>query len=320
MSYGRSIVAVLLVVVGALLSAVWAISATAVRSIEDGTAGDALVASVLDSPQSADVVADQVIDALEDALDTPVGRTALAWGEQQVRDAVTTVVASDAVSEIIRERGSRAKDRLLRDLTDPDREPGAFVLRVNLSERINAMLAEVPVIGALLPEIQLPALSVEVISAEAFEDLRGLFAVMKALSTWGLWCAVVSLAAGIAVSRRWLVFGARALASVGAFAIALSLLLGAMGPSALAGLMPGGRDGGAGVLVEDLLAGVALGPLTHTLMVLGIIAAAGAVIWWGAVRGFRVGRDDGGGDGSPSAGQPRDEPGAGPVDLRTTSS
>lgn len=320
MAHGRSIAAVVLVVIGALLSAAWAISVTAVRSIEDGTAGDALVASVLESPQSADVVADQVIGALDEALDTPVAQAALALAEQQVRAAVVTVVSSDVVSELIREGGSRAKDRLLDELTDPDREPGAFVLRVDLSERINARLGEVPVIGGLLPAIQLPALTVEVISAEAFEDLRDLFAVMKTIATWGLWVAVVTVAAGIAVSRRWVVFGARALAGVGAFAVVLSLVLGSMGPSALAGLMPGGRDGGAGVLVEDLLADVALEPITHTLMVLGLVVGAGAVIWWAAVRAARTRRPDSGDDESPAGDQRRDEPGAGPVDLRTTSS
>ena len=195
--------AVVLVVIGTTLMVAWAFSVNAVRSIEDGTAGDRLVERALASPQYAELVADEATRALRDATDDPRAQAALVLLDQQIRDAVVAVASSDVAVGLINEGGDRVRDRLLAEVADPAREPGPFVLRIDVAERVNARLADVPLIGGVVPAVSLPVFTVDVMSAQSFEDLRTIFAAMQSLATWGLWLGIAAVAAGIGLAPRW---------------------------------------------------------------------------------------------------------------------
>ncbi|MFW7415765.1 hypothetical protein [Demequina sp. SO4-18] len=318
----RAVGAVALVAIGATFIVAWAVSVNAVRSIEDGTAGDQLAENAFASPQVSELIADEVVASLRDEVSDPRAQAALIVLDRQIRDAVQAIASSDVVAGLMSQGGERIRDRFVAEVADPAREPGPFVLSIDVAQGVNSRLADVPVVGGALPTVSLPVLTVEAISEQAFEDVRSVYATMQFLAAWGVWIGITALAAGIGLAPRRRTFGPWALAAVGSSLVALALIAGAAGPAALASLLPGGRDGGTGILVEQVLGGDTLAPIAELLMVVGVVGVAIAALWKGVVRAAGA-RDteavEGGGPG-PASAQVSAAGGGGAVDFRTTSS
>lgn len=284
MKYVRIVGSAFLVLLGSMLIVVWALSLQAVRSIEDGTAAEKLVTTTLESPQTADFVADQVQAALAEQIDSQAGDIALVLLDDQIHDGLVAFLQSDAFLTTVKTTGNAAQDRLLAAISDPDREPGPLAIDIELGSRINTAIDSIPVVGGFIPDIDFPEYSVEIVDAATFEDVRSGYAAMTWAATWFIWIGLVFIAAGVAVAPRWRRFLPRALVAAGLVGIAIALVLGTMGPRTVAAFMPGGRDGGLGTLVEDVVGDAALAPVTDILLTLGLIALALAAVWALAVR------------------------------------
>ncbi|WP_084103380.1 hypothetical protein [Demequina sp. NBRC 110056] len=306
----RVITSAFLVLLGSMMMVVWALAVNTVASIEDGSAADQLTARVLESPATADLVADQVQRMLEERIEGQVGGIALELLDEEIRELVVSVVGSDLVTGALSAGADRVQNRLFDEVSDPERTPGPFVIAVDLGERVNGRIDEVPVVGPLIPDIDLPEYEVEVIDAATFEDVRTGYSALTFAATWFVWIGLALIVGGIAAAPRWRWFLPRALVGAGALGLAIAFALGAVGPSTLASFMPGGADGGAGVLVEDVVATTALGPIVDVLMVLGIVALGIAALFWLLVRFVPALRDR-----EPSSRGPEVEPEADTLEL-----
>ncbi|MFV0634882.1 hypothetical protein [Demequina sp.] len=287
----RVIGSAFLVLLGSMLMVVWALSVKTVHSIEDGTAADQLATRVLEAPETANLIADQVQAALVEQVEGRVGNLALVLLDAQIHGLIVDVVGSDFVTEAALSGANRVQNRLLDEVSDPDREMAPFTLSIDVGQRINSRLDEIPVVGALVPELDIPVFSADVIDAQTFEDVRTGFSALKFAATWFVWLGLVSIAGGIALAPRWRRFLPRALIGAGTLGVAISFALGSIGPRTLASFMPGGRDGGAGILVEDVVATTALQPIVDVLMRLGLVALVLAGVFWLALR-FLPGQAD----------------------------
>ncbi|WP_084078108.1 hypothetical protein [Demequina sp. NBRC 110057] len=279
MKFLRIIGSAFLVLLGSMLIVAWALSLQAVRSIEDGTAAEKLVTTTLEAPETANLVADKVEDLLAEQIDSTVGDIALGLLDDQIHDAVVAFLQSDAFLSTVKTAGNAAQDRLLEAISDPDREPGPLAIDIALGDRVNDAIDEIPVVGAFIPSLDLPEYSVEIVDAATFEDVRSAYSAMTWVSTWFVWIGIAFIAAGIALAPRWRHFLPRALLAAGIFGIAVAFVLGTMGPRTIASFMPGGREGGLGTLIEDVIGDTALSPVTNVLLTLGLIALALAAVW-----------------------------------------
>ncbi|MFV0287718.1 MAG: hypothetical protein ACK5IM_15220 [Demequina sp.] len=279
MKFVRIIGSAFLVLLGSMLIVTWALSLHAVRSIEDGTAAEKLVKTTLESPQTAEIVADKVQEMLAEQIDSTAGSIAVTLLDEQIHNAVVALLQSDAFQSTIKTAGNAAQDRLLAAISDPDREPGPLAIDIALGDRVNAAIDQIPVVGSFIPDITLPEYSVEIVDADTFEDVRSAYAALTWVATWFVWIGIVFIAAGIAIAPRWRRFLPRALLAAGLFGIAVSFVLGTMGPRTIAQFVPGGREGGLGTLIEDVIGDTALAPVTNILLTLGLIALGLAAVW-----------------------------------------
>jgi len=273
-----------LVLLGTMVIIGWGLSVKSVRAIEEGTATDALVAQVLESPETASLVADQLQAAIREQIDQDLVLAGLDLFESQIHDLLVTAVGSDLVTGTVSTGADRLSNRLLEEVSDGDREPAAFAISVDVGERVNARIDEVPVVGPLVPELDLPAYEVEIIDAQTFEDIRAAYGALTFAATWFVWLGLLLIAGGIALAPTWRWFAPRALVGAGVLGLAIAFALGSMGPPTIASFMPGGREGGAGVLVEDVIATTALGPIVDVLMTLGLVALGLAAAFWLVLR------------------------------------
>ncbi|WP_297082888.1 hypothetical protein [uncultured Demequina sp.] len=273
-----------LVLLGTMLIVAWGLSVKSVRSIEEGTATDALVTSVLESPETAALVADQVQAAIREQVDQEIVLAGLDLFDQQIHDVLVSAIGSEFVTGTVSTGVDRLSNRLLEEIADADREPAAFALSVDIGARVDARIDEIPVVGPLVPDLDLPAYEVEVIDAQTFEDVRAAYAALGFAATWFVWWGLVLIVGGIALAPTWRWFAPRALVGAGVIGLGIAFALGSMGPPTIASFMPGGRDGGAGVLVEDVIATTALGPIVDVLMTLGLVALVLAAVFWLVLR------------------------------------
>ena len=94
MRTARAFGAWFLVILGAMLIVAWAMASRTVESIDDGTAADELVATVMRDPATAELLADRVDRALDERVEGPAATLALALVGDRVHDAVVSIASS----------------------------------------------------------------------------------------------------------------------------------------------------------------------------------------------------------------------------------
>lgn len=313
----RYIASAFLVLLGSMVIVAWGLAQKSAESIENGTAGEALVVSVVQSEQTADVIADGVVTVLDEQIEGQVGAIVLNLLSDEIHDVVYDIVQSDQFQSVLLTSADRAQNYFLAELSDPDREPAPFGIYLELGERINSRIDEVPIVGPLIPELEFAPVEVEIIPADTFEDIRTGFSALLWAATWFIWIGIVLLAAGIAIAPRWKRFLPRALLAAGIVGLAIAFTLNFFGPRTVANFVPGGAEGGIGTLMEDVVVGTALAPITNILLTLALIALALAVIFILAVRwipALRPDRGDNPEDGDESPDGPAVAPESGAVE------
>jgi hypothetical protein len=272
----RTIVASFLVLLGVMMIVTWGITSKSVEAIDNGQAAGKLTDKVLSSPAVADLAADKAEAQIYEQLSAQFDSRAfeLVWGfaQEPIHDAIVSVIGSDFVANSAQAGADRAQAALVTALTEEDRPYGPLMLTIDISPRINARIDQVPVVGGIIPDITVPALEVEVIPADTFEDMRSAYSAAKAVATWFIWIGLALIALGVVVSprRRW--FLARSMLVAGVIVLAVGFAIGAMGAHTIARFMPGGTEGGLGTAVEDLLSDTAIPPIADLLIALGIAA------------------------------------------------
>lgn len=274
----RRIAAGILVAVAVVVTTGWAVSMHTVRAIDNGEAVRHITDEALSSPAVAQAVADRLQQAIVDNVDGEAASLALSLLDQRLNELLLSVLSSDLLTDTVRNGVDRVENSLRQELTEPDRDAAPFVLTADLGRAVVARLPDVPGIDWAVGRLDLPVVEVEVMAAEPFEDMREAYRGMQTIATWALVVsiALIALAVGIAPYPRrsapWLLGGA------GAGLVVIALAAGSTAPRTLAGLVPGGRDGGIGTLVEQISADVAVGPITTTVLTCGLVLASLAIV------------------------------------------
>ena len=184
----RIIGAAFLVLLGAMLLVGWSVAGKAVGSIESGEAATKLTQQLLDDPDFADAAAGRITDRLVERTDGNfVGRIVSAFAPE-IQQAIASVLQSDRLNEAVTQSVSKVEEQLTDELTDPNRASGPFVVTIDLSDRVNARIDQIPVIGGLLPSVTVPPIERELIDAQTFDSLRQVYSGLNLVATWGLRC------------------------------------------------------------------------------------------------------------------------------------
>jgi hypothetical protein len=280
-----------------MLIVLWAGAHKSVEAIEDGTAGDRLVQEVLASEAVAETVSQGIQTSLEQQFEgQPLG-TVLTLLDSQVNDLLNAVLTNETVSDLIYAGTDRLTNRLFEEMTDPDRAVAPFALSLDPSARINERIDEIPLVGPLVPDVQVRSIDIELIPAETFEDVRAAFFAMKFVGSWFLWFGLALMAGGLWASPVRARFGPRALLVIGLVVASLGLAIQLVGPNVAARFVPGGPDGGLGTLVNTVLSDSALPPVRDLLVQMGLVSLALAGVYLLLQRIFPALRHDKFGEG-----------------------
>ncbi|WP_061965428.1 hypothetical protein [Demequina aurantiaca] len=278
----RTIVSAFLVLLGVMLIVTWAFASKSAEAVENGEAAANLTDKVLSSPAVADLVAtkaqEEIVRSVEEQFDNDLVNLALGLAAGPIHDAIETAISSDFVNDAARAGAGEVQTRLVAAMTDPDRPYGPLELTIDVSPRINDRLDQVPLVGSFIPDVTVPSVSVEVVDAATFEDVRSAYGVLQWAATWFIWIGLLLIAVGVFASprRRW--FLSRAMLVAGVVVLAIGYTVSAIGASSIANLMPGGSEGGLGVVVNDLLSDTAIPPIADVLITLGFAALVLALV------------------------------------------
>jgi len=275
----RVIAAAFMVFLGAILVVAWAVAGRAVEAIDSGTAASNITEKLLAEPALADGVASRLQSELDERVaDTPL-RFLTAAFSQEIHDALVSVITSDRVTNAITTTVGRVEEQITAEVTDPDRAPGPFVITIDPSERINARIDEIPVVGFLIPAVEVEPVTVELIEAETFEDVRAIYKLLNTVATWAIWVALVLIVAGFWVAPRSRWYWARALVGAGLIVLAVSFAIGRIVPASLADAVPGGANGGAGEFLSEFVSENTIAPMVRVLLGWAAVALVFAVIF-----------------------------------------
>ncbi len=179
---------------------------------------------------------------------------------------------SDQVNEAVTQSVSKVEEQLTDELTDPNRASGPFVVSIDLSDRVNARIDQIPVIGGLLPSVTVPPIERELIDAQTFDSVRQVYSGLKLVATWGLLVGVLLMVAGFFVAPRSRWYWPQAVLGAAVLILAVSVVIRRIVPSAIAGSVPGGESGGAGTFLQDFLSDNATGPIASRLLAMALWA------------------------------------------------
>lgn len=286
----RTILSAFLVLLGVMLVITWAFAVKSVEAVENGQAAANVTGKALSSPAVVDLVAreieEQVIASVEDQVDNELVALIVSFASKPIHGAVEAFLNSNTISDVAQRGAEQAQTRFMTAVTAADRPYGPLTLTVDISPRINDRLDKVPVVGSSIPEVIVPSLSVDVVPADTFKDVRSAYRVLTWAATWFAWLGLVVIAVGVLASprRRWFVSRAMLLAAV--VVLGIGLTVGAVGASRIANLMPGGSAGGFGVVVDTLLSGTTISQIADVLIAMGVAALMLSLLAALAVRRF----------------------------------
>lgn len=275
----RVITAAFMVLLGAMLIVAWAVAGRIVERIDSGEAATNITQKLLAEPELAEGVANRIQLEIETRVaDTPL-RFLVSAFDAEIHDALVAVLTSDAVTEVVTNSVGRLEQQITAEVTDPNRPEAPFVVTIDPSERINARLDEVPVVGFLIPEITVEPITVELIEAKTFEDVRSIYQALNLVALWAIWVALLLIVAGFWVAPRSRWYWAQAAVGAGFIVLAVSFAIGKLVPSSVANAVPGGSEGGAGRFLSEFVSENTIAPMTSILLGLAFAALVLAVLF-----------------------------------------
>lgn len=274
--------AAFMVLLGAMVLVGWSVAGKAVAGIEDGSAVTKLTQKMLDDPDFADAAAGRITDRLVEQTDGRfIGRIVVAF-EPELQRAIANVLSSDRVEEAVTTGLERLESRLTEEITEPDRPSGPLVISVDLSDRVNNRIDQIPVVGTFIPEVTVPPIEREVMDAATFDSVRQVYSGLKFVSTWGLIFSAALIIGGFFVAPRSRWYWPQALIGTAFIVLAISIAVRRIIPAKIADAVPGGETGGGGTFLSNFVADNATGPLATRLLTMAVwaflLAVAFAVI------------------------------------------
>lgn len=274
----RTLLSALSIVVGVALIAGWALANAIVTLVEDGTAVRSMTSRALDTPALTDVLANDLSSRTGAALrDQGINLTALGL-DGQLDEAFSRAVDSQSFRSALTNQVDEAHGQFSDQLTDSTRGPAPLTVSVNFSGLINDRVDQLGGPAALLPDVNVPPVDLQVLEAERFEQVREAYGTVLTVHTWGLWLGLGALALGMLVSHRKRWFVAKALFGVAALTLGLSGVVTVLGPEAFARFLPGGTDGVWSSLWHDVVGAEAAEIVAERSLIVGVVALVGALI------------------------------------------
>lgn len=295
MSRLRAVGSAVVAVLGVLVLVVGLLALQADRAVVSGSAAQTVAARVLGDDAVVEAVAragqEAVTSRIEEATDSRAVEIALRLLEPQLEDLIAQALTSDAVQQGLVTAVDRVEERLLIALTDPDREPAPLAVTVDAGAVINARLDEIPVVGPLIPDVEIEPVTKELVDQATFEQVRGAYAFVHFAGAWFPWFGAIGIVTGLVLARRRLRYALVAAGALALTGLLMAFVLGQVAPQAAAGAMPGGAGGGPGVFVATFLSDTALVPFAEAMKQLCLIALIAGVVL--AVVLARLGRSAG---------------------------
>lgn len=278
MSAIRTLISAVSLVAAAVLIAGWALAQAIVGLVEDGTAARTMTERAVNSPAVMSAVSDDLSERTAQALaDRGLNLTALGV-QGHLSQVISTAVNSDLFKTTLLGEVSNAHAQFTEQLSATARQPAPLTLSVDLSQSVNNRMSELGVPAAVLPELDLPPVSIEVMDAERFEQARAAYSTVLWFQSVGLWLGLAAIAVGFLMShrRRW--FFAKALFGVGLIALGVGGVFTLLGPETIATFLPGGEDGTWAVLWRDVVGVETADTVVERSLVVGGIAMVAALV------------------------------------------
>jgi len=268
-----------MVLLGAMMLVGWSVAGKAVAGIEDGSAATKLTEKLLNDPAFADAAAGRITDRLVEQTEGRfVGRLVVAF-EPEIQRAIANVLTSDRVEEAVTNSVQKIESRLTDAITDPDRPSGPLVISVDLSDRVNERIDQIPVVGPFIPEVTVPPIEREVVDAATFDSVRQVYGGLKLVATWGLLVGALLIVGGFFVAPRSRWYWASALVGAAFVVLAVSIAVRRIIPAQIAAAVPGGETGGGGTFLSNFVADNATGPIASRLLAMAFWAFLLAVLF-----------------------------------------
>lgn len=286
----RIISAAFLVFLGAMLCVAWVVAGKSVAAIESGEAANNLTEKLLEDPDFSGLASQAVVNGLDRRTEgTFVNRLVTAL-RPELESIVQGVLGSDRVNEAVTNSVDVVSTQLTDELTQPNRPSAPFVLHIDLSDRVNQRIDDIPVVGTFIPDVTVPPLDRELIDAATFDQLRSIYGALKLVAGWGLVAAIALVVAGFFVAPRSRWYWPQALLGAAFVVLAMAIAVRRVVPSQVANALPGSPDGGGPTFVRDFLSDNATDPIASGLVAMGLwalILAAGFWLVARALPGFR---------------------------------
>jgi len=271
--------AAFLVLLGTMLLVGWSVAGKAVAAIEDGSAATKLTQKLLDDPGFADATAGRITDRLVEQTEGRfIGRLIVAF-EPEIQTAIANVLASDRVNEAVTTSVQKLEGELTDQITMPDRPSAPFVITIDLSDRVNDRIDQIPVVGPFIPEVTVPPIEREVMDAATFDSVRQVYSALKVVATWGLFAGIVLIVAGFFVAPRSRWYWVSALVGIAFIVFAVSVAVRRIIPAQIASAVPGGETGGGGTFLSNFVADNASGPIATRLLGMAVVAFVLAILF-----------------------------------------
>ena len=275
----RIIGAAFLVLLGAMMLVSWNVAGKAVSAIESGEAATNLTQKLLDDPNFADAAAQRIADGLvERTQGNLIGRIVAAF-EPEIKQAIVRVLESDQVNAAVTKSVSQVEKQLTDELTDPNRPSGPFTVSIDLSDRVNARIDQIPVIGSFIPSVTVPPIQRDLIDAQTFDSIRQVYSGIKLVATWGLLVGILLIVGGFFVAPRSRWYWPQAILGTAVLVLAVSIAVRRVIPAQVANAVPGGSNSGGGTFVRDFLNDNATGPIATRLLLMAIWALVLAALF-----------------------------------------
>ncbi|MCR6713183.1 MAG: hypothetical protein NVV57_11035 [Demequina sp.] len=285
----RIIGAAFMVLLGSMVLVLWSVAGKAVSAIESGEAANNITQKLLDDPNFSSIAAEAVVANLEKQTEGRfINRIIVAFGPE-LEQIVKNVLESDRVNEAVTNSVDKVSTQLTQELTEPNRPSGPFTLTIDVSDRVNQRIDEIPVVGTFIPDVTIQPIQKELIDAQTFDQIRGYYAGVKLVASWGFLVGLALIVGGFFVAPRSRWYWPQAALAVGFIVLAVSIAIRRVVPAQIVKSLPGNTTGGP-AFVKDFLSSNATGPIASRLLAMAVWAIVLAVLFWAIARllpGFR---------------------------------
>lgn len=253
MTWVRTAVSALIILVAASLFSLWAVSAVAVRALEDGTAVHGIAEEALDDPDVVSALGDAVADSAIDGLRARGIDPSRLGLEDALRGLIGDAVATDTFKDSLLDQVDAAHEQLDQQLRSTLTTPAPLTLDIDVSGYINALIDTIPLVGVQIPDIQVDPIAVQALDAQTFDEVRTAYQWLRIAQDWALWVGLGLVVIGMFVTGRLRWFLPKVGAATAAIAGLLFVGLHFWGVETVVALVPGGKDGSIGRLVLEVV-------------------------------------------------------------------